>query len=66
MEFNSAEIQLMYAAVKMLRDETNEMLSTNNGVLDRDNVLQNSKHCNSILRKLKKFMDDNGFEPVDF
>ena len=63
MDFNSAELILMYGAMLCARDMcANELESLTTVDTDREFVLNNNKNINSVIRKIKKVIDDNGIE----
>ena len=63
--FNFMEMQIVYSAVSQMhaecKEEFAEMELTDP---DRDSFMEIIKTCNSVLRKVKKIMTENGKPPI--
>ena len=64
---NHQEMQVIFTAVSKMREDCEEMLAeTPISDPDRESMLAIFKSCNSVLRKVKKVMADNGLKPVPY
>ncbi len=65
MNLNYEELQILYYAVKEYRDAAEEDLySIPANDPERNSLLEEFKNCNSLLRKVKKFMAENQVKPL--
>ena len=66
MELNYEELQILYASVRLFRDAAQQDLwsmPANDPM--RNTCVAQLANCNSVLRKVKKFMEQNGVKPIN-
>lgn len=62
-DFTEQELEAIYGSIIDYRGTLEDLLDENEFDINREDMIDQNRICNSILRKIKKGLSENGLSP---